>query len=106
MNQGGDRRHAVGAPVEALFEQLLEFGDRPALHQHVPVGACDLVAGVVDLDNRVADAADGFGAAGAALPGLGQLGVGREGHNGLASALGADVRVVGALMEHDAILAL
>jgi hypothetical protein len=61
---------------------------------------------VVDLDDRIAHAEHGLGAAGAALPGLGKLGVGREGHHGLASALRADIGVVGALMEHDAFFAL
>jgi hypothetical protein len=61
---------------------------------------------VVDLDDAVADPEHGLGAAGAALPGLGNLGVGREGQGRLASALRADVRVVGALMEHDAFFAL
>src|SRR5687767_13582334 len=73
--------------AEALGEQLFELADAAALEQHVPVGAdrLDLLRlGLVAVDQ------EGGGAADAALPGVGDLGVGRERH-GQVVALGAVV---------------
>ncbi len=77
---------ATGAQVaEALLEQLLELGTGATLEQHVPVGARDLLARTVDLDRLRVDEQHGRCTAVAALPGLGKLGLGREGHHRLAT---------------------
>jgi len=91
---------------ESLLEELLELGERTTLHEHVPVGACGLVTGVVDLGDGVADATKRFGTAGAALSGFGDVRVSGERHDCLALALSADIGVVRALYEHDAFFAL
>src|SRR4051794_14349381 len=63
--------------LETLGQDLLEVLDRPALEQHVPVGARGL-----DLLGSGLGAADqlGRGAVELALPGVGNFGVVSEGH--------------------------
>ena len=61
---------------------------------------------VVDGRRALADAQQRLRAARAALPGLGDLGVGCECHGGVTSAGRARVDVLCAFMEHDALFAL
>ena len=91
---------------EALLEELLQLGERAPLEQHVPVRARDLVAAVVDGGRALADAQEGLGTAGAALPGIGDLCVDGKGQGRVTSTGRARVGVMCAFMEHDALFAL
>ena len=69
---------------QALGEDLFELGDAAALQQHVPVRAGRLAG--LGL-GRLGVPALGDGAADAALPGVGDLGLSRERDSGLVAEL-------------------
>src|SRR5690606_17601924 len=97
---------ALADVLESVGEELLELLDRAALEKHVPVGAGGLLTRVVDLGRTLRGLQDRLVAARAALPCGGRLGVCREHQLGLTPTDGADVRVLLAFHEHDALFAL